>query len=235
MIKFFSIIIITVVYSSFSFSQSTVKKYDNETAKKELIKIQQTIQSGTSYQVSTELLEFICNNYNTFPEIAEEMSTDQKLQELLPVQTQLTLIFKTMLLNKWVTGDSVSYKGALIMISLGHISARILPVANEFMKAFDKKDESYETRKKGMLQAFNGVKNTLEGYLITTFIENRNQDVSPILIDNIYIFGPQILHALPKDIRKDAIKYMKESIEPRVNDDLKMQYEQLYKKLRRTF
>ena len=233
MTKFFSILILTVIYSSNSLSQSTVEKYNNETAKMELDKFQQAIQSGTEYQIRTELLEYICNNLNTFPKVTPDMSIDQKLAELLPVQKQLTMVFKQFLLNPENKKDSISYDAALLMIALGNISAQILPVANEFMSTFDKNDESYEIRIKGMQQAFYGVKNTLVGYLITTFAENRNQYVTPMLIEHLYLFGPQILRALPNDIRKDALKNIKESVEPRVTDDLKKEYKKLYKKLQK--
>jgi hypothetical protein len=208
--------------------QTNQSTYTHEKARLELSEIQQRLKNGASVRIKTELLDYIYENRGHFPEITNKMTIEEKLTELITIQSQLTQILYSLLASPM---DSVSYEHALVTISLGYVSAQLMPLVNKFMKTFDKSDETYEIRINGMRQAFYGMKGMLVGYLLTTFVENKNPEFTPMLIDNVNYFGPKISKELPKDIRRETIMSIKNTVEPRVKKNLKKQYNELIKKL----
>ncbi len=227
--KYLIIFILVVFQSVTTQGQTNQRIYNNENARLELSEIQKNLQNGESVRVNTALFEYIYENRAHFPEITEKMTIEEKLTELVTVQAQLTQILYFLQVP---SVGSVSYEQALAIISLGYVSAQLMPLANKFMSTFDKKDATYETRVNGTRQAFYGMKEMLVGYLLTTFVENKNQELTPMLITNLNDFGPKIFKELPKDIRKETLLTLKKSVEPQVKSDLRMQYNELIKKLK---
>lgn len=219
----FALLFFFILTSIVCTAQGSEANYTHGSAKAEILETQQLIQSGKKVPLNASLMKYIYTNHENFPEIPEDASISQKLQTALEIYTALSSMTYTLLTPP---ADSISVEEAMLMATLGHHSAKILPIANEFLKSLDTDDGSYSVRINGYNQAIAGIKRFLVGYVITTFTENKNAETDAILAASIQKFGPAIIHGFPQEKQTETIDHIKANISPKVNERLEKEFQQ---------
>ncbi|TYP97063.1 hypothetical protein C7447_10576 [Tenacibaculum adriaticum] len=214
--------------SSKAYFQSR-NNYDNTSASKALADIQKTLKTDETILNNKELFEYIYTNHTSFPTISSESSVDEKLQVILPIYSQLTYISYHFLKNP---SDSVSEEQAMLYATIGYQSLKLLTTINNFMKSLDKNDPSYSTRMNGYYQGLNGIQQMMEGYIITTFIENQNTKVDDILVSSIYEFGPKIMKEFPVERSENLINQFEDKATQKDYMRLSKEYNKLIEVLK---
>jgi hypothetical protein len=217
--RYIYFLIATTIFPVFLFGQVQPETYGNASAKAELKSIIRKMNSSEPFELDPQLFRYIHEHIRDFPEMDTDAEQQLENINLLTVYIQLNRIQKY--LYEPEKKDSITYVQAVTMASLGHMSTRLLSYTKQFMKTVDKKDPSYETRKRGFDQSVMGMRQFVVGYLTVTFIENRNREINGLLIDNAMVFSPKLLKEMPKEDRKNTRKKIEETIFPKVNEGLR--------------
>ena len=93
------------------------------------------------------------------------------------------------------------------------------------MDSLSKKDESYSVRVNGYNQAVRGIQTFFMGYIISAFVENKNNSVDAILTLSIKEFGPEIIDQLPKETQKQMVYTIKEGYKNRINNRVQLEFQ----------
>ncbi|MTI38662.1 hypothetical protein [Fulvivirga lutimaris] len=221
-------LLLLIFCASLSFAQDDTTQYDQESAIAELGRIQSLIQTKQLDSLEPALLEYLYNNRAQFPKVSDDATLEERAGLILPVYTQITQFIKWSIPNSTV---AITSDQAKLMAILGYQSVNLLQVANQFIETLSKDDPSYEVRMGGYNQAVGGVQTFLKGYVVSTFIENQNQEMDLLLVDNIKEFGPALIEKIPEEKRSETIASIKDDYSEKVSDRLKKDFKKLLKLL----
>jgi len=193
-------------------------------ASAELVEIQVKLKNGESFELNPELFEYIYLNSSTFPSIPNDAGIEERIQNFSPAFNQLTYILKSLVIE---SRDSVSVEHAMIMATMGYQSAKLLSLSNEFLETLDKNDPVYNLRVRGYNKATAGIQSFLLGYVSVTFLENEYEGVDNILTSSLIAFTPEIIEALPKDLKKSTVKLIRKYVGNKSDIRLKKEFNDL--------
>lgn len=220
--KYCIVLMVALLFSLAISAQATQQTYTNETALVALEQVSEKLRSGeNNFELDPELCYYLNAHIAHMPEIPANGSYLEKLKPLLNVHTQLGYLFQSMMTEKT---DSIPYELALMMSAMGQSTERMFRLSSDFMKTLDKEDKMYTIRLSTYNRSINSARTVILGYVGTTFIANRHEGVNSILIDNLMVFGPKLVKAMPKKDRKALKKEIKAKISPKVNEDLRKEY-----------
>ncbi len=207
-----------------TFAQELDKKYTHELAAEELVEIQVKLKAGESFELNPELFEYIYLNSSTFPSIPTDAGIEERIQNFSPAFNQLTFILRSLVIE---SRDSVSVEHAMIMVTLGYQSVKLLSLSNEFLETLDKSDPVYNIRVRGYNKAAAAIQSFLLGYVSVTFLENEYEGVDNILTSSLIAFTPEIIEVLPKDLKKSTVKLIKKYVGNKRDIRLKKEFNDL--------
>lgn len=214
--------------SSLSFGQEDNAKYDQETAIVALDSVQRLIRVGKLENLEPALLNYLYDNRAQFPFVSNDATIEERMGLIIPVYTQITEILKWSIPNSPV---AITADQARLMVILGYQSVNLMQAANEFIGTVAKDDPSYDVRIGGYNQAVTGVQTFLKGYVVSTFIENQNEEMDSILVGNINEFGPDLIEEIPQGKRKEIVDSINEDFYGKVNARLNKDFKKLIKLL----